>query len=82
MPRTMNLTEPISDTMIRFLYNEMTEEESSDFLAFLNKNTSAKQEFLALQKSAESLCSIEYTPGESVMYKVKTYASFNMINPQ
>ena len=68
--------------MIRFLYNEMTEEEASEFLSFLNNNASAKQEFLSLQETAESLSSIGYSPGESVMQKVKTYATFNMINPQ
>ena len=68
--------------MIRFLYNEMTEEEASEFLSFLNNNASAKQEFLSLQETAESLFSIGYSPGESVMQKVKTYATFNMINPQ
>lgn len=78
----MNTNQPPSDSMLRFLYGEMPERESIDFLTFLNANPSSMQEFIELQETVESIQSIVYTPSEKLLTRVHSYASFDIITPQ
>ena len=80
--RTMNTNQTPSDSMLRFLYGEMPERESSDFLSFLNGNPSSMQEFIELQETVESIQSIVYAPSEKIISRVHSYASFDIITPQ
>lgn len=68
--------------MLCFLYKEMTEDESVDFLASLQENTSTMQAFLEIQETIDSIQPILYSPSEKLLSKVHAYASFNLIGPQ
>lgn len=72
----------MSDKMLCFLYKEMTEDESSDFLVSLEENTSAMHEFLEIQETMASIQPLLYSPSEKLLSKVHSYASFNLISPQ
>jgi|LauGreDrversion4_2_1035121.scaffolds.fasta_scaffold157419_2 hypothetical protein len=78
----MDKNQVISDKMLCFLYNEMTEDESVDFLASLQENTSTMQAFLEIQETIDSIQPILYSPSEKLLSKVHAYASFNLIGPQ
>jgi hypothetical protein len=54
----MNLNQLTADKMLRFLYDEMAEEESIDFLSSLKNNATQMQDFLELQETIESLNTI------------------------
>jgi hypothetical protein len=71
-----------SDKTLRFLYKEMSEDESVDFLASLEENLFAMQAFLELQETVDSIHAIQYSPSEKLISKVHAYASFNLISPQ
>jgi hypothetical protein len=71
-----------SDKTLRFLYTEMSKDESVDFLASLEENQSAMQDFLELQETVDSIQTIQYSPSEKLISKVHAYASFNLISPQ
>jgi hypothetical protein len=71
-----------SDKTLRFLYKEMSEDESVDFLASLEENLFAMQAFLELQETVDSIQAIQYSPSEKLISKVHAYASFNLISPQ
>jgi len=71
-----------SDKTLRFLYKEMSEDESVDFFASLEENQSAMQAFLELQETVDSIQTILYSPSEKLIRKVHAYASFNLISPQ
>lgn len=78
----MDNNQVMSDKMLCFLYKEMTEDESADFLASLEENTSAMNEFLEIQETIASIQPILYSPTEKLLGKVQAYASFNLISPQ
>jgi hypothetical protein len=71
-----------SDKTLRFLYKEMSEDESVDFLASLEENLFAMRAFLELQETVDSIQTIQYSPSEKLISKVHAYASFNLISPQ
>ncbi len=71
-----------SDKTLRFLYKEMSENESVDFLASLEENLFAMRVFLELQETVDSIQTIQYSPSEKLISKVHAYASFNLISPQ
>lgn len=68
--------------MLRFLYNEMAEDESIDFISSLHNNVAQMQDFLELQETIESLNTINYSLDATILNKVHQYASFNLIGPQ
>jgi hypothetical protein len=78
----MDKNQVITDKMLCFLYKEMTEDESVDFLASLQENTSTMQAFLEIQETIDSIQPILYSPSEKLLSKVHAYASFNLIGPQ
>jgi hypothetical protein len=78
----MDKNQIMADKTLRFLYKEMPDDESVDFLASLEENVSAMQEFLELQETIESIQHILYSPSEKLISKVHAYASFNLISPQ
>ncbi len=71
-----------ADKTLRFLYKEMPEDESVDFLASIEENPSAMQAFLEFQETINSIQAIHYSPSEKLISKVHAYASFNLISPQ
>jgi len=78
----MNKNQLTSNNALRFLYKEMPDDESVDFLSSLEENQSALQAFLELQETVDSIQTIHYSPSEKLIRKVHAYASFNLISPQ
>lgn len=79
---TMDNNQEMSNKILCFLYKEMTEDESVDFLTMLQENTSAMQEFLDIQDTIASIEPILFSPSEKSANKVFTYGSYNLISPQ
>jgi hypothetical protein len=78
----MDQNQEISDKILCFLYKEMTEDESVDFLTSLEENPFSMQEFLEIQDTVESIQPILFSPSEKLVSKVHAYASYNLISPQ
>ena len=72
----------ISESMLRYLYNEMSAEENKHFLFFLENNPSAMQQFVLMKQGMESLSSISFKPQRESVEKIMTYASFDVISMQ
>jgi len=72
----------ITESMLRYLYNEMSTEESKHFLFFLENNPSSMQQFVSMKEGMESLSSISYKPQRKSVEKIVTYASIDGISMQ
>ena len=70
------------ELMLRYLYNEMTNEEASQFWQFLESNPVSMEQFNALKESIETLATISYTPEKNTIDKVLSYAALNGISLQ
>ena len=72
----------ITESMLRYLYNEMSADESKHFLFFLENNPSAMLQFVSMKQGMESLSSISFKPQRKSLEKIMTYASFDVISMQ
>jgi hypothetical protein len=79
---TMDKNQKMSDKILCFLYKEMTEDESVEFLNSLEENPFAMQEFLEIQETIESIESFSFSPSDKLLSKVHAYASYSLISPQ
>lgn len=68
--------------MLRYLYNEMSAEESKHFLFFLENNPSSMEQYLSMKEGMESLSSISYKPQRKSVEKIINYGSIDGISMQ
>ena len=67
----------INESMFRYLYNEMSAEEKSHFMFFLENNPSSMEQFNALKEGMESLSCISYSPNENSVNKIMAYIAID-----
>lgn len=67
----------INESMFRYLYKEMSAEERSDFISFLENDPSSMEQFNALKEGVECLSGISYSPNENSVNKIMAYASID-----
>lgn len=64
-----------SEVMMRYLYKEMTPEESKEFLSQLGENPEIQDEFTEIKESFEKLDDIQFSPSTSVIDRIMQYGS-------
>lgn len=63
-----------TEEMIRYLYNEMSAEETSNFLKAIDSDWSLKEAFENLKKSKDSLDAPLLSPRKSTVNAIMQYA--------
>ncbi|MGB4772143.1 MAG: hypothetical protein WBP58_11815 [Chitinophagaceae bacterium] len=66
-----------TDDMIRFLYNEMTTEETQQFLQAIQQDWTLREAFEQLKQSKDSLGSSVASPRKSTVNAILQYAELN-----
>ena len=66
-----------SEVMMRYLYNEMSPEESNEFLSEVNGNPEVQEQFTHIKEGFETLDEIQYSPSTSVIERIMNYGSAN-----
>lgn len=64
-----------SEAMMRYLYKEMSPEESSDFLSHIEEQPELKSQFCELKEGFEKLENIQYSPSQEVVDKLLRYGA-------
>lgn len=64
-----------SEVMMRYLYKEMSPEESNEFISEVNSNPELKEQFTQIKEGFETLDEIQYTPSSSVIERIMHYGS-------
>ena len=68
--------------MLRYLYNEMSSDEASHFLFFLENNPASMEQFNLMKEGMETLSSISYSPRRRSVSKIMSYASMEGFSMQ
>jgi hypothetical protein len=66
-----------SEAMMRYLYKEMSPEESNEFLSEVNGNPEIQEQFADIKEGFETLEEIQYSPSTSVIERIMNYGSAN-----
>lgn len=64
-----------SEVMMRYLYKEMSQEESNEFISEVNSSPELKEQFTHIKEGFETLDEIQYTPSSSVIERIMHYGS-------
>lgn len=64
-----------SEAMMRYLYKEMSPEESSDFLSQVNNNPELQDQFTHIKEGFETLENVQFSPSSSVIEKIMQYGA-------
>ncbi len=67
----------INESMFRYLYNEMSAEEKSDFMSILENDPASMEQFNELREGMECLSCISYSPNENSVNKIMEYTSLD-----
>lgn len=68
--------------MLRYLYNEMSSEESSEFLSFIENNPPMMEQFLEMKEGLEVLNKLNFSPSTSSTDRITTYGSMDGFSMQ
>ncbi|MEY3086081.1 MAG: hypothetical protein RL037_2326 [Bacteroidota bacterium] len=66
-----------SEAMMRYLYKEMSPEESNEFLSEVNSQSELQEQFKQINEGFETLEEIQYSPSTSVIERIMNYGSAN-----
>lgn len=66
-----------SEAMMRYLYKEMSPEESNEFISQVNQDPEIKEQFTHMKEGFESLDEIQYSPSSSVIERIMNYGAAN-----
>jgi hypothetical protein len=75
--KLLTMSALINESMFRYLYNEMSAEERSDFISFLENDPASVEQFNALKEGMESLSCISYSPNENSVNKIMAYTAID-----
>ena len=64
-----------SEEMMRYLYKEMTPEESKEFLAKVGETPDIQEQFSEMKEGFEKLEDIQFSPSSSVIDRIMHYGS-------
>jgi hypothetical protein len=68
--------------MLRYLYNEMSSEESAQFLSFIENNPPMMEQFLQMKEGLDELNKINFSPSTSSTDRIKSYGSMDGFSMQ
>lgn len=66
-----------SEVMMRYLYKEMTPEESNEFISEVNSHPELHEQFTQMKEGFETLDEIQFSPSSSVIERIMHYGSAN-----
>ncbi len=66
-----------SEEMMRYLYKEMTPEESKEFIAKVGETPDMQEQFSEMKEVVEKLEDIQFSPSNSVIDRIMNYGSTN-----
>ena len=64
-----------SEEMMRYLYKEMTPEESKEFLSKVGETLDIQEQFSEMKEGFEKLEDIQFSPSSSVIDRIMNYGS-------
>lgn len=68
--------------MLRYLYNEMSSEESAEFLSFIENNPPMMEQFLQMKEGLDVLNKIKFSPSTGSTDRITTYGSMDGFSMQ
>lgn len=66
-----------SEAMMRYLYKEMSPEESNEFISQVNQDPAIQEQFTHMKEGFDGLDEIQYSPSSSVIERIMNYGSTN-----
>lgn len=66
-----------SEAMMRYLYKEMSPEESNEFVSQVNSHPELQEQFTHMKEGFETLENIQFSPSNSVIEKIMQYGAAN-----
>jgi anti-sigma factor RsiW len=64
-----------TEEMLRYLYNEMSAEESKQFLSVIDANPAMKAQFIEMQEGLDVLKRLKYSPSHKSVDRIRKYAA-------
>ena len=68
--------------MLRYLYNEMSSEESAHFLFFIENNPAMMEQYARMKEGFDVLNNIKFSPSGSSTDRIMAYADLNGFSMQ
>ncbi len=68
--------------MIRYLYNEMSPEESKNFISFVESNPAIKEQYLMIKEGFDALKNISFSPSKRSVDRIRQYGSIDGLSMQ
>jgi len=68
--------------MLRYLYNEMSSEESAHFLFFIENNPAMMEQYAQIKEGFDLLNNITFSPAHSSIERIMSYASLDGFSMQ
>ena len=68
--------------MLRYLYNEMSSEESAHFLFFIENNPAMMEHYVQLKEGLDVLNNIKFSPSRISTDRIMSYASLDGFSMQ
>lgn len=72
----------ISESMLRYLYNEMSSEESAHFLFFIENNPAIMEQYAQMKEGFDVLNNIIFSPSRNSTERIMSYASLDGFSMQ
>lgn len=68
--------------MLRYLYNEMSSEESAQFLSFIESNPAMMEQYVQMKQGFDVLNNIKFSPAKNSMDRIMSYAAMDGFSMQ
>jgi hypothetical protein len=68
--------------MLRYLYNEMSSEESAQFLSFIENNPPMMEQFIQMKEGFDALNKINLSPSTNSTDRITSYGSMDGLSMQ
>ena len=68
--------------MLRYLYNEMSSEESAHFLFFIENNPAMMEQYAQMKEGFDVLNNIKFSPSRSSTERIISYAALDGFSMQ
>ncbi len=68
--------------MLRYLYNEMSSEESAHFLFFIENNPAIMEQYAQMKEGFDVLNNIIFSPSRNSTERIMSYASLDGFSMQ
>ena len=72
----------ISESMLRYLYDEMSSEESAHFLFFIENNPAMMEQYAQIKEGLDVLNSLSFSPSRNSIERIMSYASLDGFSMQ